>query len=81
MMLKLLLLLITCVPLLLFDLVNFKKETARAKLIYAFFVAVSIYLGSIFVFELHWPILYDTAEFLLGEPARLIVAFLHVTPH
>ncbi|OAS21068.1 hypothetical protein [Paenibacillus oryzisoli] len=81
MMLKLILLLITCVPLLFFDGVNFKKENARAKLMYGFFVAVMIYLSSIFIFEMRWPMLYDAADFLLGTPARLIVEFLHVTPH
>ncbi|KRE70012.1 hypothetical protein [Paenibacillus sp. Soil750] len=80
MILKLVILLIICVPLLLFDMVNIKNEKPRAKFIYAFLVLVSIYLSSIFVFELRWPILFDAADFLLGTPARLIVEFLHVTP-
>jgi hypothetical protein len=81
MLLKLVLLFITCVSLLLFDWVHLKNEEPRGKFIYAFLVLVSIYLSSIFVFDLHWPILYDAADYLLGAPARLIVEFLHVTPH
>ncbi len=80
MILKLVFLIITCVPLLLFDLVNFRKENSHAKLIYASLLLAVIYLSSIFVFELRWPNLYDAADFLLGAPARLIVEFLHVTP-
>jgi hypothetical protein len=80
MLLKLVFLLITCVPLLLFDRVHLKNEESRGKFIYAFLVLVSIYLSSIFVFELNWPTLYDAADYFLGVPARLIVEYLHVTP-
>ncbi|KRF03762.1 hypothetical protein ASG89_03105 [Paenibacillus sp. Soil766] len=80
MILKLVILLVICVPLLLFDMVNLKNEKPRAKFIYAFLVMVTIYLSSILVCELRWPTLYDAADYLFGTPSRLIVEFLHVTP-